>query len=186
MELDQATNCVVEKLKRASGPCPIRQHTSDLSLSQINVRLLVTIEYSALDPCFSTLPATHEPHPERHIHPPLDKSYKSLRIRNNSMAMADVVILPCTLSDCASIGRLKVTSFWTDPTSAILWCGKSREYVAEQCTPRHLKAVDRRTGRTVGYGRWALPPVEGVGNLWAQAVVPAAESEIYGHLKAVT
>jgi hypothetical protein len=94
------------------------------------------------------------------------------------------------MSDGASIGRLKVTSFWTDPTWAILWCGKTREYVAEQSslrTPRrllerrerarHLKAVDRRTGRTVGYARWALPPVEGVANLWAQAVVPAAESE---------
>lgn len=105
------------------------------------------------------------------------------------MTNSDIEILPCVLADGASIGRLKVTSFWTDPSWAMLWPGKTCEYVAEQGslrTPRalldnpdrnrHLKAVNRRTGKIVGYARWVLPPVAGVEALWPEAVVPPAES----------
>ena len=82
------------------------------------------------------------------------------------------------------------TSFWTDAQWIHLWRPHPLDFAIQQASlrepwsllrtrllRRHEKAVDARTGETVGYARWILPDVEGAEEWWGGAQVEDMEPE---------
>ena len=106
--------------------------------------------------------------------------------------MASLKISCCSIADGPAIGTVNVSALWTDPTWAVIWPGKTREYVIAQYTRRmpytllsdrlhnrYEKAIDIRTGIVVGYARWTLPKLDDLNmvSFWAEAIVPPVSAD---------
>ena len=98
----------------------------------------------------------------------------------------------CCIADGPAIGNVTVSAVWIDPTWAVIWPGKSREYVITQYSRRmphtllsdrphrrHEKVIDTKTGIVVGYARWTLPKLDdlNMGSFWAEATVPPVSAD---------
>jgi hypothetical protein len=106
--------------------------------------------------------------------------------------MGSFKISSCSIADGPAIGNVNVSALWTDSTWAVIWPGKTREYVIAQSSRRmpytllsdrphnrYEKVIDIRTGIVVGYARWTLPKLDGLNmeSFWAEAIVPPVSAD---------
>jgi hypothetical protein len=99
------------------------------------------------------------------------------------------IIQPVTYDDASGIADCSMSAFYQDQHWALMWGSTPVEQITTDCafrTPwklvgerdrkRHLKVVEVRTGKIVGFGRFLLPHMHSQG-LWEEAQIPEATEE---------
>lgn len=101
---------------------------------------------------------------------------------------ANVTLRTGTASDGPAIAANNIPAYWENGNWRLMWEPRTCDYVTEQSAKRqsmnmlsdreHKRvqvAVDRETGRIVGYARWALP--DRLVSEWLECQVPAVSQE---------